>query len=106
MLKKVHRLRRSQDIARVLKTGQRAQPGGYVTIYKIPSPAPTSRYTCIVGKKVSPSSVARHKIQRWLREVGRELLNRQTIPMDIVVVAHPKITEVESLADLKKTLLK
>lgn len=105
MLKKVHRLRRSQDIAHVLKTGQWAQPGGYVTIYKTPSSSPISRYTCIVGKKVSPSSVARHKIQRWLREVGRELLDKQTTPMDIVVVAHPKITEAGSLADLKKTLL-
>lgn len=105
MLKQAHRLGRSQDIQRVLKTGRR-QKSGHVAIYKSPSSAAVSRFTCIVGKKVSPSSVARHKIQRWLREIGRELLNRQTTPMDIVVVAHPGITKVESLADLKKTLLK
>lgn len=106
MLKKVHRLRRSQDIARVLKTGQRLRVGGYVAIYQLPSSAPSSRYTSIVSKKVSPSSVVRHKIQRWLREIGRELLSRQTAPVDIVIVAYPAMTTIKSLAELQKNLVR
>ncbi len=104
MVKQAHRLGRSQDIQRVLKTGRR-QKTSHVSVYRTSSPAEVSRFTCIVGKKVSPSAVVRHKIQRWLREVGRELIRTAATPTDIVIVAYPSITDTKSLADLKKSVL-
>lgn len=104
MLPAKHRLRHEVDILKVLRHGQR-QDHQAATIYTSKSDQTLSRAACIVGKKVSPSAVVRHRYQRWLRELAAEMMKTSQKPVDVVLVAKPAILQSKSLADLKQAIL-
>jgi ribonuclease P protein component len=92
MLPRSARLRRSREIQRVVHEG-RVFVTTYLKVYRAPSLAPDTRVACVVGKTVHRSAVARHRYQRWLRALARELLSETVLasPYDMVWVARPSI---------------
>ncbi|MBI3256097.1 MAG: ribonuclease P protein component [Candidatus Andersenbacteria bacterium] len=106
MLSGKHRLRKSADILAVLRTGRKFRLKGLKVCIK-PSPQqPVSRAACVVGKTVSPLSVRRHRYQRWLRVLAREIITSQPDVVDIVMVAQAGIEDYQDLASLRQTLTK
>lgn len=104
MLPAAFRLRRSDTIATVVRTGIHFTTP-YVRIHALVDPQSlNSRIACVVGRKVHSSSVQRHRYQRWLREGAAELLPHLKKAYDIVLVARSSITAVSSLAQLQETL--
>lgn len=71
-------------------------------MYRYPSPTPFTRVACVVGTSVHRSAVRRHRYQRWLRELSRNLLRERPLPVpyDMVWVAQPSIIQADSLAKL------
>lgn len=70
-----------------------------------PSPAKRVRVSCIVGKKVDRRAVARHRYQRWLREIFRHWSQRLPRPADVVIVALPPIKDMARLTELRDGLV-
>ena len=105
MLPAANRLRGEPDIQATLKTGRRL-PTPHVRIFIRPNPhSQTSRFACVVGKRVSRSAVRRHRYQRWLRQVARRALTTtHTPPVDVVLLANPSITTVKNLSQLVDTI--
>lgn len=90
-MKPQYRLRASADIISTLKGGLSTRLP-YCVIYVLQKDrAQVSRYTCIVGKKVSSSAVVRHAVQRRLRSaMSRIVLSRQH-GIDMVIVAKSSV---------------
>lgn len=103
MVSKEYRLHESEDIKKVLRQG-RLTKTPLILIYKKSSTLPHSRFACVVSKAVSPSSVIRHRLQRWLREVGKKLIEQKTAPADIVIVGRPALREATSLKEVVQTI--
>lgn len=101
MLPRKQRLARSADIQHVLRRGRCFQvPGMRICV----APGATqSRVACIVSKKVSRLAVRRHRYQRWLRSLAKELLAGPLVgkQYDMVLVATPQIKQWHTLADLQ-----
>ena len=75
----------------------------YATVYVGRSDTP--RATCIVGKRVYKAATARHRLQRQLREVARNVLSQSSTPHDIVIVARPEAAGVTKLSQLREGIL-
>lgn len=100
MLAREQRLRRSEDIMRVMRHGRRIKmPHALLYVAAAPNTEGV-RVACIVGKRVHRSAVRRHSIQRRLRESVRTHLPRASSPVDLVVVAQPSIVEVRDFEQL------
>jgi ribonuclease P protein component len=97
------RLRRSDDIVTVVRQGYVVQTP-YVRVFALPKLTTPSRVACVVGRKVSPQAVIRHRYQRWLRTYARTLLASLRAGADIVLVGLPALTSVTSLAELEQSL--
>jgi len=104
MLPAAFRLRRSDDIAMVVRTGLHISTP-YVRIHAVLKPDNShSRLACVVGKKVHSSAVQRHRYQRWLRVYAEDLLKELKMTYDIVLVGQPSLNTVTTYAQLKETL--
>lgn len=99
---KIGRLRRNDDVLAVLRRGKRYRTP-HALIHVLPSDE--MRVTCVVGKKVSPSAVTRHRIQRQLREIAREVLPSIPHTYDVVILAIPPILRVESYEELRQAVI-
>lgn len=86
MLSSPNRLTASSDIERVVVKGARVRTN-IITIYSAPSDKGRIRLACVAGKKVHPSAVIRHSIQRKLRAACRLHITSLSGSYDIVVVA-------------------
>lgn len=103
MFSRRNRLSRRSDVLRVIKNGKKIRlPHVLVYIQKGDTALP-SRHTCIVGKKVAKSAVARHRFQRWLREAVRHewVVNGY----DIVWMGLPSLASISSKKDLDRVLI-
>src|SRR5688572_22832936 len=102
MQRRHSRLRQSQEITAILRRGRRLTTP-WVRIYWRPGQQNNSRLACIVGTRVSRSAVARHRYQRWLREIAQAAAARHfPIPSDMVWVATPQIVHCQTLAQLRE----
>lgn len=101
MLGQEQRLRRSSDIARVVR-------GGYcvgsraVRLCVLRRARGATRVAAVAGTRVSRSAVVRHRYQRYLREGTRELLAAGVLPehCDMVWVAQPGIVQLQGMRDV------
>ena len=104
MLPKNRRLRSSEELKAVLKTG------GCVSTPEIRAcalkqAASPSRVAVIVGKRVDKRATARHRYQRWLRVLAREYLEGvSSASYDMVWVAQPAIARHDTLATLRQSV--
>jgi ribonuclease P protein component len=104
MLPRRRRLHRQEDIIRVVRTGQKIITP-YVIIHYLPADK-ASRIACVVGKKVSLSAVARHRYQRWLREIVKAAIpSSDSRAYDMVWVGRPTLVNVDKLGTLKDSVL-
>ena len=99
MLPTKERLTKEKDIQLVIKKGFRRK-GHFFIIYVLKNNKDNHRIACVVGKKVSKSSVVRHRYQRWLREALKSLKSEIIVPSDIVVIALPSIAKALKLQDV------
>ncbi|MEX0649571.1 MAG: ribonuclease P protein component [Candidatus Andersenbacteria bacterium] len=99
---RIGRLRHKDDVLAVIRHGKKARTP-YALIYIQPSK--NLRMACVVGKKVSRLAVQRHRIQRQLREILREVAPSFSTPVDIVAVALPPAKTVESYTILKQAII-
>ncbi len=106
VLSRSSRLTREQDIVSVIRRGRHIRAVG-VDMYISPRTAAPTRIACVVGMRVHAQAVQRHRYQRWLRVLAREV----TVPSpggrwyDMVWVAQPAIKRFTTLALLRQALL-
>lgn len=72
-------------------------------MYYVESREAKVQLACIVGKKVHPRAVTRHRYQRLLREAAGRFL-KVNPRYDMVVVAKPEILRVKKLGELQVNL--
>jgi ribonuclease P protein component len=82
------RLRRGEDIRRVMRHGSRLGQGR-VVLYVLPVEQGT-RVACVCGRRVG-TAVARNRARRLMREAWRALVPGLRGGFDIVVLARPEI---------------
>lgn len=73
MLSAAHRLRNETDIAKALKS-KKGSFDAACGVKMVPNGLPVSRFTVVVGTKVSKNAVDRNRIKRQYREIIRLLL--------------------------------
>jgi len=93
-----------KEINEVIRTGRRIQTP-LVTIYEKPlSPAPARPFVAVVSKKIARRAVVRHRLQRWLRHLDRQLRPAGS-PAAAVWIARPALAAArwpEIVASLEK----
>ncbi len=103
MFSRRNRLGRRSDVLRVIHSGKKTRLP-HVLVYVYPTdPTSLSRHTCVVGKKVAKSAVARHRFQRWLREAVRTTWTKKGY--DVVWMGLPSLTSLSAKKDLDVVLI-
>jgi ribonuclease P protein component len=83
-----------REVREVIRTGQRVQTP-LVTIYlKRLSPRPARPVAMVVSKKIARHATARHRLQRWLREAGRQVRDGKESALAMVWIARPQLARV------------
>lgn len=104
MLARINRLRVDRDLKQVFKCGWRLSTA-FAAIYVLKRQASPVRVACICGKKVNSKAVARHKYQRWLRQLAREAIIEAGLEnCDMVWVAQPNIAKANNLNEVKQAV--
>ena len=91
---------RKSVISTTIKSGQ-VIPTPHITFYRRPPSNDNDRLpkpVIIVSKKINLSAVVRHKYQRWIRELMKQIPNLP--PHNYVLIAKPTINQVTSLSQL------
>lgn len=102
MLSGKHRLRRDEDIKRVLHTGERIRTRALqVSLLKTTLTAP-ARVSVVAGKRVHASAIVRHKVQRLLREIVADVLRQYPTGYDMVVVAGTPAAQIKTKAGFQE----
>ena len=101
MLSRLYRLSRAKDIQATLRQGRCAHlPPIKICFRRTNNAQP--RITCIVGRHVDRSSVVRHRYQRYLREIARDLISEHpNLSCDIVLIAQPLIRDYQTKNQIK-----
>ncbi len=90
-----------RDVRETLRLGRR-QTSRFLVIYaKHNQESIKGCLACVVSKKVSKLAVVRHYYQRRMREIARSLEKQLVSHVNLVLVARPAITQIESWRDLK-----
>ncbi|HCC83469.1 TPA: ribonuclease P protein component [Candidatus Uhrbacteria bacterium] len=108
MFPMVHRLRHEKDVARVLKSKKGAFDSA-CGIKMTPNGLAISRFSVVVGKKVSKSAVVRNRIRRQYREIIRLRIPLLSTGYDVLfLTAKPALTldYAQKEAGLLRTLRK
>ena len=106
MLPQFHRLSRTADIERVVRTGQVLSLPELRIHYQV-NEQPHHRIACVAGKRVSPKATVRHAWQRRLRYLAADYIARQTSAgphYDMVWVAQSGLARVQSFSELEREL--
>jgi ribonuclease P protein component len=106
VLAQLHRLRRDSEIKGVVRSG-RCFVTPHIRVCVLPSNGPV-RIACVCGKSVSALAVARHKYQRWLRSLAKEIIVELGADSgcDMVWVARPGIAGAKSIKEIQQDLWK
>lgn len=104
MLAAKNRLRRAKDIREVLRQGARVSLDQLQVASISRSPNHKARIAVVVGKRVHKNAVARHRIQRLVREAARDILTPHPVGYDMVIVARPRIIEIKKVEDIRQSI--
>lgn len=101
MLSRPYRLSQAKDIQATLRQGYCAHLPPIKVCFRRTNNA-QSRITCIVGRRVDHSSVVRHRYQRYLRELARDVISEHpSLSCDIVLIAQPSIKDYQTKNQIK-----
>jgi len=92
MLPPENRITKNTDISAIKKNGQKINTR-HIIIYYLPGKSPLPRFAFVVGKHVHKSAVARHRYQRWMRNIAKSIIPRLSQPFNMVWVARPSINQ-------------
>ena len=101
MLSAPHRLRRQADIEATWKKGRRVRTAVAVAAIRLTTPGVPARVTVIVGKRVSPLAVRRHRLQRLWRQLVREIITDHPYGYDMVITATPAAARIRTLDEAR-----
>ena len=82
------RLRKTRDIQRVQRTGERIRLPSVLVLFTSSEQSQT-RVGLTVSRKVG-NAVIRNRVKRWLREAIRHQAEAIPSGRDVVVIAHPR----------------
>ena len=88
MLKRTNRLSKETDIKRVLKKGKRTR-GSFVSFIVLKNDLDYSRFTVVVGMKVSKKAVDRNRLKRQVRSVIEKEFDQIKPGVDVMVLVNP-----------------
>jgi ribonuclease P protein component len=104
MLKKVNRIKRQIDFARVAKYGRKKYSSFFI-LYSLSTTTPTkyTRFGIVISQKTEKKAVIRNKIRRWLRVDLAQILKKISVGDYMIVVKKQAIGQDHKV--LKKDLL-
>ena len=99
MLPRKYKLKKDNDFKRIFNNGKYGQEG-FIKIKSLENDLEISRFSFIVGLKVSKKAVLRNKIKRRLEEVVHSVFQQIESGFDIIVfidkiILEKKYTEIE-----------
>jgi ribonuclease P protein component len=104
MLARFFRLHRRQDIEQAVRYGTRVVTPYIAVYWRTSIAAAQPRIACIAGKRVHASAVRRHRAQRLLRALAKEIIPRLQSGVDMVWVGQPNLATVEGLDQLRASI--
>lgn len=96
-----HRLRRQADIEATWKQGRRVRTAAAIAAIRLTTPSAPARVAVVVGKRVSPLAVRRHRLQRLWRQVVREIITNHPRGYDMVITATPAAARIRTLREVR-----
>lgn len=102
VLSKPHRLQKSNDIQKVIKTGARARTA-FLQASCIKTDRPVTRIAFIVPNRVIKKAAHRNKTKRRMREAARHLLPRLRPGFDLAIWGMQPIQE-KTLAEIEQEM--
>lgn len=87
-----HRLRKTKEIELVFKKGSTVK-GNLFLIKYYQGQRPSMRAAIVVSSRVSSLATQRNKIKRTISAALLPFLKRSVRPLDVVIVASPRIKE-------------
>jgi ribonuclease P protein component len=104
MLKKVNRIKRQTDFARVAKYGRKKYSSFFI-LYSLSVPLTKKyvRFGIVISQKTEKKAVIRNKIRRWLRVDLAQIL--KNIPTGDYMIVVKKQAVSQNHKTLKKDLL-
>lgn len=88
MLNQLHRLKKNNDIVRVLKEGKKFIES-FLIIKTLPNDLKETRFAFIVSKKFSKKAVERNRIRRQISEAIKDNLTTIKKGTDAVILSMP-----------------
>lgn len=105
MLPKNYRLHRRQEIEQTVRFGRRLVTPYMVIYWQEAAASTVPRLACVVGRRVDTIAVRRHRFQRLLRALGREVLPQIKPGVAMVWVGQASLQEVQELRQLRQSLV-
>jgi len=102
VLNKLHRLKKNNDIGKVLKQGKKFTEN-FLIIKTLPNDLEETRFAFIISKKFSKKAVVRNRIRRQVSEVIKDNLKAIKEGIDVVVLSIPGSQE-RSSEEIKGTV--
>ncbi|NQU83717.1 MAG: ribonuclease P protein component [Parcubacteria group bacterium] len=102
MLPKEHRLSKSKEIEKVYKNGKSFFSKN-LGVKTLQNNLEQSRFTVVVGLKVSKKATKRNRVKRQLREILRLNVEKITPGFDVMIIALPAILD-KDYNELEKDL--
>jgi len=106
VLNQLHRLKKNNDIVRVLKEGKKFIES-FLIIKTLPNDLKETRFAFIVSKKFSKKAVVRNRIRRQISEAIKDNLVTTKKGIDAVILSMPGAQEwdTEEVKKIVKKLL-
>ncbi|MBU0546827.1 MAG: ribonuclease P protein component [Patescibacteria group bacterium] len=104
MLNKSHRLKKNNDIVKVLKEGKKFIES-FLIIKTLPNNLEETRFAFIISKKFSKKAVVRNRIRRQISEGIKDNLETIKKGIDVVILSIPGVQERDT-EEVRKTVKK
>jgi ribonuclease P protein component len=108
VLNKLHRLKKNNDIVKVLKEGKKFTEK-FLILKTVSNDSDNTRFAFIVSKKFSKKAVERNRIRRQVAEAVKDSLDKIQKGVDVVILLIPGLqdrTTEEVKETVKKILIK
>ena len=102
MLARKNRLKKKTDFIRIYKVGKKVDSNFFIVRYQLNSDK-IIKIGIVVSRKVHLKAVKRNKIKRQVRNICRDLLKKNSINPNIIIIVKNNINN-HSFIDIKQDL--